>query len=143
MRKTKIDELRLEGICNIQDSVAFKCPEKQQIEDIFLYYSRIMYEPFRQEIQAVSCNWLSCDHTFKISKLVKVCDVTARQGEDLERNDSKKMPKTDQFSACLFCLNEVGQIASFCLTRSTSYSECSDVLTEVCDRNMPDLIITG
>ena len=143
MRKTKMEEYRLGGASSIQDCVSFNCLERQQIEDIFLYFSRIMYEPFREEIQAVSCKWLSCDHTFKISKLVKTCDVTPTQGKDTRIEDEKKMPKTDQFSACLFCLNEMGQIASFCLTRSTSYSECSDVVNDVCHRNMPQLIITG
>ena len=142
MRRTKIEEVGF-SLPDIKDSVTFTTPARNQLEMFFLYFSKIMHDEYRQEIQAISCSWLSSDHTFKISKLVKVCSATPSAAEESCEPKCKKAPKTDQFSACLFCLNELGQVASFCLTRTTSYAECSDVIADLCERKKPSILMTG
>ena len=142
MRRTKVEEVGL-PFPDIKDSVSFTTPARSQLEMFFLYFSKIMYEEYRKEIQTVSCSWLSSDHTFKISKLVKVCSTTSSAAEESGEPKCKKAPKADQFSACLFCLNELGQVASFCLTRTTSYAECSDVIADLCERKKPSILMTG
>ena len=88
---------------------------------IFLAYYDSVSSIFENEILKTQCSILTCDHTFKVSKHIGV-----KRGED--------SAFVNQFENLFIGLNENGEVVAWRLTKSTSFREVQDTLTELKNR---------
>ena len=88
---------------------------------IFLAYYDSVSSIFENEILKTQCSILTCDHTFKVSKHIGVT-----RGED--------SAFVNQFENLFIGLNENGEVVAWRLTKSTSFREVQDTLTELKNR---------
>ena len=100
-------------------SILYSFPSNDKLMQIFLeHYETIKYTYFA-EMQKLTGNVFSIDHTFKVvSKHVGII-----------RNDDK------QFDNCLFVMNEYGEILAWRLTKSPAFSEIEDLLVDLKQRH--------
>ena len=90
-------------------------PSNDQLMHIFLSYFNKVQKLFQNELEETSCTFLSCDHTFKVSKHIGV----------IRKSDQKHV---NQFSNLFIGLNENGQVLDWRFTRSTAFAEIEDLL---------------
>lgn len=102
----------------LTSSDVFNGPSEDTIREIFLFYYRTFKPQMDQEFKKLTATSIKLDHTFKISKLVKV-----KEGNSHSRQQ--------QFKAMLIILNEDNLIVRFAITRTESLKELTDVLTDI------------
>lgn len=100
----------------IADSNAFfksdiySYPSNDQLMHIFLSYFSNMEHTYQEQMEALPCKRLTCDHTFKVSKHIGV----VRSLDNAFIN---------QFENLFIDLNENGQAVAWRLTRTTAFKE--------------------
>ena len=102
-------------------SPLYSVPSNDQLMHIFLAYYDSVSSIFENEILKTQCSILTCDHTFKVSKHIGVT-----RGED--------SAFVNQFENLFIGLNENGEVVAWRLTKSTSFREVQDTLTELKNR---------
>ena len=89
---------------------------------IFLHnfeQNRAIYD---NEMNRLSVSSSSCDHTFKISRNIGLVRETDNAF-------------VTQFQQLFICLNKLGEVVAWRLTKTTTFSEIEDILVEVQEKN--------
>ena len=103
-------------------NILYSFPSNDQITKIFLHnfeQNRAIYD---NEMNRLSVSSLSCDHTFKISRNIGFVRETDNAF-------------VTQFQQLFICLNELGEVVPWRLTKTTTFSEIEDILVEVQEKN--------
>ena len=104
------------------NNVLYSFPSNDQIMRIFLNNFEKNKSIYVKAMSCLALTSLSCDHTFKISRNV-----------GLVREIDKKF--VTQFQQLFICLNELGQVVAWRLTKSTAFGEIEDLLVSLGRRN--------
>lgn len=104
------------------NNVLYSFPSNDQIMRIFLHCFEKNKSIYVKAMNCLTLSSLSCDHTFKISRNV-----------GLVREIDKKF--VTQFQQLFICLNELGQVVVWRLTKSTAFGEIEDLLVSLERRN--------
>lgn len=104
------------------NNVLYSFPSNDQLMRIFLHNFEKNRSFYVKEMNRLKLSYLSCDHTFKISRNV-----------GLVREVDNKF--VTQFQQLFICLNEIGEVLAWKLTKSTAFSEIEDLLVSLKQRN--------
>lgn len=104
------------------NNVLYSFPSNDQIMRIFLHCFEKNESIYVKAMNCLTLSSLSCDHTFKISRNV-----------GLVREINKKF--VTQFQQLFICLNELGQVVAWRLTKSTAFGEIEYLLVSLERRN--------
>lgn len=96
----------------------YSFPSSDHIISIFLRDFETKRETYQNEMKKVTGSFISCDHTFKVSKNIGM----VRPG-----NEDKFVT---QFNNLYIVLNEEGKIVDWRLTKTTSFEEIREVLVQ-------------
>lgn len=96
-------------------SVIYSYPSNDHLMHMFLSLFNNMETSYQQQMEAIPCSVLTCDHTFKVSKHIGVV-----RGSD--------NAFINQFENLYIALNEHGQVVAWRLTRNTAFKEVDDLL---------------
>ena len=97
-----------------QSNALYSFPSNDQIMRIFLHNFEKNKRIYAKAMNCLTLTSLSCHHTFKISRNV-----------GLVREIDKKF--VTQFQQLFICLNELGQVVAWRLTKSTAFGEIEDL----------------
>ena len=104
------------------NSFLYSFPSSDQIKRIFLHNFEKNKSNYGKAINCLTLSSLSCDHTFKVSRNV-----------GLVREIDKKF--VTQFQQLFICLDDLGQVVAWRLTKSTTFGEIEDLLVSLERRN--------
>ena len=116
------DGVQLLDSKQFHNNVLYSFPSSDQIMRIFLHNFEKNKSNYGKALNCLTLSSLSCDHTFKISRNV-----------GLVREIDKKF--VTQFQQLFICLNELGQVVAWRLTKSTTFGEIEDLLVSLERKN--------
>ncbi|XP_078371346.1 uncharacterized protein LOC144654994 [Oculina patagonica] len=103
---------------SVYEKELYSFPSNDQLMHMFLSFFNNMEISYQNQMEAIPCSILTCDHTFKVSKHIGV----ARSSDNAFIN---------QFENLFSALNEHGQVVAWRLTRSTAFKEVEDLLQDL------------
>ncbi|XP_066916044.1 uncharacterized protein [Clytia hemisphaerica] len=105
----------------ITDEAITRPPSEQFLRGCFLYNYNMYKKVYNEKMQSINCEYLSCDHTFKVATNIGYLD------------QNKKWVKVVD-SLFLF-MNEKGQILGYKMCKGTSFNLVEDIFKDLSVRN--------